>query len=98
MANVYLIGVQVRLSATFATSAGVATDPTTVIVKYAAPGASVVTKTYGVDAAVVKDSTGHYHIDLDLSTAGEWSYRWTGSGTLVAAAETQMIVEGTRVV
>lgn len=30
---------------------------------------------YGVDAAVVRDSTGVFHLDLQLSTAGRWFVR-----------------------
>lgn len=97
MANVYTIGQQVRLTATFKNSAGTATDPTGVVLKYSAAGGTVTTKTYGTDA-IVKSSTGVYYFDLVLSTAGEWWYRWEGSGAIVAADEERIIVEGTRMV
>jgi hypothetical protein len=99
MANVYTIGQQVRLTATFKTAAGTALDPTGVVLKYRDPvTGTVATKTYGVDGALVKDSTGVYHFDITLSTAGEWWYSWTGSGSLVAADEERILVEGTRMV
>ncbi len=98
MANVYSIGQQVRFSAVFKNSSGVATDPTTVLFKYRAPAGTVTTLTYGSDGALVKDSTGNYHVDLALASATEWWYRWEGSGALVAADEERVLVEGTQVV
>jgi hypothetical protein len=97
MANVYTIGQQVRLTATFKNSAGTATDPTGAVLKYRAPAGTVTTKTYGVDT-IVKSSTGVYYFDLALSTSGEWWYRWEGSGSIVAADEERILVEGTRMV
>jgi hypothetical protein len=97
MANVYTLGQQVRLTATFKSSAGTATDPTGVVLKYRAPGGPVTTKTYGVDA-IVKSGTGVYYFDLVLSTAGEWWYHWAGSGAVVAVDEERILVEGTRMV
>jgi hypothetical protein len=97
MANVYTIGQQVRLTATFRNTADAVTDPTGVVLKYRAPGGTVTTKTYGVDA-IVKSGIGVYYFDLVLSTAGEWWYHWEGSGAIVAADEERILVEGTRMV
>lgn len=98
MANVYTIGQQIRLTATFKNAAGAAADPTGIVLKYRTPGSSsITTKTYGVDA-VGKNSTGVYYYDLTLSTAGEWWYRWEGSGAIVASDEERILVEGTRMV
>jgi hypothetical protein len=98
MANVYTIGQQVRLTATFKTAAGTALDPTGVVLKYRDPvTGTVTTVTYGV-GAIVKSATGVYYFDITLSTAGEWWYSWTGSGSIVAADEERILVEGTRMV
>lgn len=31
---------------------------------------------YGTDAQIIKDATGHYHIDLPVTKAGKWRYKW----------------------
>jgi hypothetical protein len=98
MTHVYTIGQQVRLTATFKTAAGVALDPTGVVLEYRDPVArTVTTVTHGV-GAIVRSATGVYYFDITLSTAGEWWYSWTGSGALVAADEERILVEGTRMV
>jgi len=53
------------------------------------------TYTYLTDSVVVKDSTGHYHIDVDASVAGTWTYRWFSTGTGQAADDQTFIVEPT---
>jgi hypothetical protein len=71
-------------------------DPDVVGVKYRPPGAPEVTKIYGTDVEVVKDSAGHYHIDVDTSPVvdvttghGVWRYRWYSTGNGQAAGELQ---------
>lgn len=71
-----------RFSATFKNLAGTATDPTTVKFKYTKPSGTTTTLVYLTDAALVKDSTGNYHVDLDLTEAGMWFYRWEGTGAV----------------
>lgn len=93
--NQYDVHDLVRVSAVFRSLAGVATDPTTVVVKYVAPGGSPVTKTYGSDLEVVKDSTGCYHLDIDVTAEGTWTYRFNGSGALQAAGEQTFFAKDT---
>lgn len=84
----YDIGDLARLSAVFTDSTGAAIDPTLVKVVYHAPGAaSNTTLVYGVDLAVVKDSVGHYHLDLSVTLAGRYDYRWYSTGTGQASEE-----------
>lgn len=97
--NAYVVGQPVRLEGHFVDTANADIDPTTVIVKYRPPGAPTVTKTYGTDVQVVKDSVGHYHIDVDTSAVanvtpghGIWRYRWYSTGTGQAAGEMQFTV------
>lgn len=81
-AEPYLTGNQLRVSAAFANNAGTAADPSTVTYKYRKPGSTTVTSlVYGTDAEVVKDSTGNYHVDLELDTAGLWTDWWVTTGT-----------------
>lgn len=86
MANAYDVGDSIRLSVAFTNSAGAAVDPGAVSLKVKAPGGTVTTYTYA-GATVTKDSTGNYHVDLDLPTAGEWLYRWAGTSSNKAATE-----------
>src|SRR5207247_4798970 len=51
---------------------------------------------YAVDVAVVKDSTGNYHVDLDTSVSGgTWDWRWEGLVTNQAAKEGKFYVRPT---
>lgn len=88
----YDVGDLVRATAVFADAAGTAVDPTAVTVKTKSPAGVVVTYTYGVDAAVVRDSVGHYHLDVDIPTAGAWTVRWAATGTGQCAAEDTFVV------
>jgi hypothetical protein len=84
----YDLGDLVRCSAPFTNTAGTAIDPTAVFFKAKDPeGTAVGPYTYGVDAALVKDSTGNYHVDLDASKPGTWYYRFYSTGTGQASAE-----------
>lgn len=91
MANQYENGDQVRLTVTFANSAGTNTDPTAIVFKYRNPAGTISTKTYAL-GEVTKSATGVYYIDLSLTSDGEWHYRAYGTGNLVAAAEGKLTV------
>lgn len=87
---VYDRGDQVRVTATFANSAGTATDPTAVTAQYIDPAGTITSKIYGTDAEVVKSATGVYYIDITLSSSGEWAARFSGTGTITAAGVTKI--------
>ena len=72
----------VRATATFANSAGTATDPTTVTVYVKNPAGTLSTYIYGTDAEVVKSATGIFYIDVDCNKAGEWHVRFKGTGAV----------------
>ena len=82
----YTLGGLLRMPATFKVGT-VLTDPTTITFKYLKPSAVLVTLIYGTDAALVKDSTGKYHVDLDLDEAGLWKWRYWSTGAVQAAAQ-----------
>lgn len=90
--NAYDIGDLVRCTGTFAAS-GSNVNPAAVMFKVKKPSGTVVTYTYGTDAALVRDSTGVYHVDVDATEAGEWTYRFWSTGTGQAAAEGQFLVK-----
>jgi len=84
----YDLGDLVRSSVTFTIeSSGLAGDPDTVSVSYIDPSGNVTTKVYGVDAEVIKDGVGDYHIDINADEAGTWYHRWFGTGNIQAAQE-----------
>lgn len=91
---IYQPGDTVRLDTTFKV-ADVLTDPTVVTLTYRSPSGTSTTLTYGVDAALVKDSTGTYHADIAVSAAGRWDWRWTGTGTAAGIDEGTFTVEET---
>lgn len=78
----YHVGDKITIYGTWTNAAGVATDPGSIFAKYKDPAGTVTTYTYSVDAELVKDSAGIYHVDIDADEAGMWYYRFysTGSG------------------
>lgn len=84
MASRYVVGQPVVLTVTF-TVASVATDPTTVSLVVTDPAGTPTTYTYA-GGTVTKSSTGVYTKTVTASTAGVWSFVWTGTG---AAADVQ---------
>jgi hypothetical protein len=94
--NRFDLGDEVRLSAEFKTSAGVATDPGGVTLKFRYPGGPVTTYVYGTDNELVRDSSGNYHADIFMAAVGRWHYRFEGTGTSRAAAEHEFVVSPSR--
>ncbi len=92
MPSTYDIGALVRVSGTFATTAGIATDPTTITLRVRNPGEAVTVYTSPTDAIIVRDSVGAYHADLAAAATGVMGYRWEGTGVLTAAGEGEFIV------
>jgi hypothetical protein len=73
------IGGHVRLTGVFTAPVGV--DPGTVSVIVFGPNGGRVTYVHGTDAALVKDSTGNYHLDYAPTMAGTHWYRWVSTGS-----------------
>ncbi len=94
MANHYDVGNLVRVSCEFKVHGALA-DPTGVVAKFETPANADTTYTYGVDGALVKDATGRYHFDIDVTAAGTWTYRFNGTGTGQAAIEGTFIAKAT---
>ena len=86
MASSYPFGQTVRISATFALD-GAAIDPDTVTFDTKSPAGEVVSYEYNTDEALIKDSTGHYHLDLLPDIAGRWRYDISGVGTAINVAD-----------
>lgn len=82
-------GATVRVRGTFTNpTTGAVLDPTVVKVSYRLGRAgTVTTKIYGTDPEVVKEGTGIYYLDLNLSTVGDWHWRIWSTGTGQTADE-----------
>lgn len=85
--NIYFVGALVRCSSEFTDLLGVFQDPSNVFCIIRIPAGTQTTYHYGVDAALVKDSVGHYHLDVDASTVGQHVYRFYSTGTGQTAME-----------
>jgi len=93
MIYVYQKGDLRRIGGTFTNAAGTPTDPTTITFKYTRPSGTTVTLVYGTDAALMRTSAGVYYVDLDITEAGKWYYRFAGTGTVQEAEDGQFNVE-----
>lgn len=92
--NHYTLGQLVRVTGTFKDSDEVVQDPDNVYFSYKAPSdTTATTYTYDVDAELVKDSTGVYHVDIDANEVGTWPYRFFSTGNGQASEECRFIVQ-----
>ena len=91
MANVYDLGDSARLDALF-TVTGIATDPTIVELEVRYPGGNTSTFTLA-GGGVTKQSLGLFYRDVFLNDAGQWWYRFFGSGVVLAADEAYFLVD-----
>jgi hypothetical protein len=90
--NTYDYGDRVKFSVAFTDENGTAADPSIVTFKHKGPGGTVTTYVYGTDAELVQESTGNYYVLWTLTGEGHHYARFEGSGTLVAADETEVRV------
>lgn len=88
----YHLGDLVRISGAWTNAAGAATDPGTVLAQYINPAGSVTSLTYPSDAALVKDSTGNYHVDINANAVGTWYYRFYSTGSGQGANEDYFVI------
>lgn len=78
MAEIYDIGDKPRLTTTFTDIAGALTDPASVVCRIKTPSGVTWVYTYDIDAQMTKTSAGIYNLDLPLTEAGTWAYKWNG--------------------
>ena len=90
----YPIGAKPEITATFRTSAGVLTTPTTTVFMLKDPAGNETTVT-SPNAAITTVSTGvvKYTHGSTVSTAGVWNVRAKGTAGLVAALDDSFIVD-----
>lgn len=85
-------GSLIELKGTFKNRAGTLTDPTAVVCKVKDPEGTITTYNWPV-GTVTKDATGVFLQDVTVNKDGTWSYRFEGSGAVVAARESSFFVE-----
>lgn len=84
--NSYDIGSSTNLVASFINSVGIAVDPTTVILRIKNPKGIVSVNT------PTNTGVGLYSYELALDIAGVYYYRFEGTGTAIAAADSSLTV------
>ena len=88
----YDVGDRVRLSGAFTDADGDYHDPGAVFCAYTDPSGNETVLEYGVDADLVKNDTGQYHVDIDVDEAGRWPYRFYATGVGQAAGTARLVV------
>ena len=85
--NLYTKGQSVRVRGIFKNESGSLIDPTTVRCTWKCPNGAVVTKTYNVDAAVIRESTGSYYADISADQEGIYYYTVLSEGSWQSAKD-----------
>jgi hypothetical protein len=62
-------------------NAGALYDPPALVFKVRRPSGTVTTLTYPVDAALVRDSIGKFHVDVLFADVGNHGWSWHTGGT-----------------
>jgi hypothetical protein len=83
---VFDIGDGVRVTGTFIGLNGLTADPTNVVFRLRDPLGVVTTPN------VIRLSAGSYYSDFVVNSRGTWTYRWEGTGTVIAAEEGRLAV------
>lgn len=96
MSDNYLPGDVARISVRVADITGIAADPGSVTLKVRPPLGAVAAYAYGGSVVVVRDATGRYHADIELTDAGVWAYRWELTTPNAGAAEGVIRVDKSR--
>ena len=94
----YLVGESARIHVRVADISGAVIDPVSLVLRVKTAGGAVTAYTYGMNAEVVRESTGIYHADIALPTAGQWSYRWEVAAPNAGVAEGSINVQKSRVI
>lgn len=98
MSTRYQLGTAYRIVGTFAGEDAAAADPSTVRLYVVTPSGTQSTLIYNTDVEIERDEAGRYSYVWEPDAAGQWVFRWDGSGG--ATAETRdlvLLVESSRV-
>ena len=92
---IYDKGDLVTCRGTFTDSDGNAQDPDAIYCKVTDPSGNTDSYQYGVDAELVRSSTGVYYVNVDADEVGVWYYRFYSTGAGQAAEESSFTVDET---
>ena len=98
MLDLYLVGEVCHLPLRITDLDGLAADPGSVTLKIKRGAGAITAYAYGSAPEVVRDATGRYHADIELTAAGLWSYRWELTAPNAGAAEGVINVQKSRVI
>ena len=87
----YDIGDVKKLSLATTGADGKPADPTTVVLSVRQPDGTTATFSLA-GSTVIKDSTGLFHVNLPLTEAGVWQYRWNAGGAVVLVEPGALVV------
>lgn len=85
--NTYDIADLVTVTVAFTQEDGTFVDPATVICRVRVPDGTVHVYTYLTDTELIRDSLGHFHVDINATAAGAYYYRWEGTGAQAAGEQ-----------
>lgn len=78
--EIYDVGDQPTITVTLTDKDGALTDPAAVSISIKSPSGVTTLYTYGSGGPVNRDSKGVYSLDLPLTEAGDWKYKWNATG------------------
>ena len=81
------IGAGRDLTASFTSDGTTPADPTAVYFELREPDGVVTSYEYGVDAELVRDAVGEYHVTWTFAKPGRHAVFWRGTGTAAAAMQ-----------
>lgn len=92
-----IVPVRATIRASFSDELDALADPTSVSFVVEDPSGNVTTYVYGVDGEVTRESVGRYVLTLIVINPGNTGVRATGTGNIVASAETSISTVAPRV-
>jgi hypothetical protein len=95
--QVYDIGDRRKLSCEIRNEDGDLADPTVLVFTMREPNDTVTEYEYGLDAELVRDSLGVFHVYWDCALAGFHHWRFEADGEVTVAAESNFAVRRSQV-
>lgn len=85
----FIVGTLIEIPVSFTDPAGTPTDPDALVFLVAlySPAGAILTYTYGVDSAVVRESAGVYHLEYLVDAVGAYIWRAEATGAVQRAVE-----------
>ena len=95
--NAYNVGDLIRITGNLSTAAGLAVDPSALVVTVQAPNGTKTAYTYNSDPFPVRAEAGEFYVDYTPTQAGEHYYKFASTGTGQAVDEGAFMVVTPRI-